>query len=334
MPEISGCRRRLAYWPARSQAPPFAPRRASPPLPPTSPIKGTAGACSCQPPFHGSTFLERVRLHLIPIRKIAHVCGPSGRKCLSDLLVRRRREHSAPGFGKGHFDLCVRPRRAAALPPEAAAISGGGFGIPLALSRRGRHETSTSTVSAPGSGCCRAPGRIAHREGAVLSDAAHFNDCAVSCRGPDRCGRTHHGRADEGRARTARHCRECYRRWRQLGAGKVARAAPDGYTLSVGNWNSHVANGATYALQYDVVTDFEPVALLTSAPLWIVARKSMPAANLQELVAWLKANPDKASAGTAGIGTAAHLCGLYFQHNTGTRFQLVPYRGGPRRIRI
>jgi tripartite-type tricarboxylate transporter receptor subunit TctC len=113
-----------------------------------------------------------------------------------------------------------------------------------------------------------------------------------------------------------------------LGAGKVARAAPDGYTLSVGNWNSHVANGATYALQYDVVTDFEPVALLTSAPLWIVARKSMPAANLQELIAWLKANPDKASAATAGIGTAAHLCGLYFQHNTGTRFQLVPYRGG------
>ena len=113
-----------------------------------------------------------------------------------------------------------------------------------------------------------------------------------------------------------------------LGAGKVARAAPDGYTLCVGNWNSHVANGATYSLQYDVLTDFEPVALLTSAPLWIVARKSMPAANLQELIAWLKANPDKASAGTAGIGTAAHLCGLYLQNNTGTRFQLVPYRGG------
>ena len=113
-----------------------------------------------------------------------------------------------------------------------------------------------------------------------------------------------------------------------LGAGRVARAAPDGYTLSVGNWNSHVANGATYSLAYDVVTDFEPVALLTSAPLWIVARKSMPAANLQELIAWLKANPDTASAGTAGIGTAAHLCGLYLQDNTGTRFQLVPYRGG------
>jgi tripartite-type tricarboxylate transporter receptor subunit TctC len=113
-----------------------------------------------------------------------------------------------------------------------------------------------------------------------------------------------------------------------LGAGRVARAVPDGYTLSVGNWNSHVANGAIYPLQYDVVTDFEPVALLTGAPLWLVAKKTMPAANLQELVAWLKANPDKASAGTAGIGTAAHLCGLYFQDRTGTRFQFVPYRGG------
>ena len=113
-----------------------------------------------------------------------------------------------------------------------------------------------------------------------------------------------------------------------LGAGKVARAAPDGYTLSVGNWNSHVANGATYALQYDVVADFEPVALLSSAPLWIVARKSMPAANLQELIAWLKANPDKATAATVGIGTAAHLCGLYLEDQTGARFQFVPYRGG------
>jgi tripartite-type tricarboxylate transporter receptor subunit TctC len=113
-----------------------------------------------------------------------------------------------------------------------------------------------------------------------------------------------------------------------LGAGKVARAAPDGYTLSAGNWNSHVANGATYALQYDVVADFEPVALLSSAPLWIVTRKSMPAANLQELIAWLKANPDKATAATVGIGTAAHLCGLYLQDKTGARFQFVPYRGG------
>jgi tripartite-type tricarboxylate transporter receptor subunit TctC len=113
-----------------------------------------------------------------------------------------------------------------------------------------------------------------------------------------------------------------------LGAGRVARAAPDGYTLSVGNWNSHVANGATYALQYDVVADFEPVALLSSAPLWIVARKSMPAATLQELIAWLKANPDKATAATVGIGTAAHLCGLYLEDQTGARFQFVPYRGG------
>ena len=113
-----------------------------------------------------------------------------------------------------------------------------------------------------------------------------------------------------------------------LAAGRVARAAPDGYTLEVGNFNTHVANGAVYALQYDIVKDFEPIALLSSSPMWIVTRKGLSATNLQELIAWLKANPDKASAAHVGVGTAAHLCGVYFQQNTGTRFQFVPYRGG------
>ena len=113
-----------------------------------------------------------------------------------------------------------------------------------------------------------------------------------------------------------------------LGTGKAARASPDGHTLTLGNFNTHVANGAVYALQYDIVKDFEPVALLSSSPMWIVTRKGMPATNLKELIAWLRANPDKASAANVGVGTAAHLCGIYFQHNTGTRFQFVPYRGG------
>ena len=91
---------------------------------------------------------------------------------------------------------------------------------------------------------------------------------------------------------------------------------------------SHVGVSAIYPVQYDVLRDFEPVSMLGSTPLWIVARKSLPAQNLRELIAWLKANADKASAATVGPGSAAHLCGIYIQENTGTRFHFVPYRGG------
>jgi tripartite-type tricarboxylate transporter receptor subunit TctC len=115
-----------------------------------------------------------------------------------------------------------------------------------------------------------------------------------------------------------------------IGVGRVARAAPDGYTLVVANWSTHVTNGAVYTLPYDVVKDFEPVALATTATFVIVARKSVPADDLKGFVAWLKANPDKASAGTAGVGNATHIVGILFQKVTGTRFQFVPYRGtGP-----
>jgi tripartite-type tricarboxylate transporter receptor subunit TctC len=113
-----------------------------------------------------------------------------------------------------------------------------------------------------------------------------------------------------------------------IGVGRVARAAPDGYTLGIGQSAQYVANGAIYPLQYDLLKDFEPVALLPNVPYWIIAKKDMPATNLKELIAWLKTNPDKGSAGHAGIGGAAHLCEIYLQNNTGTRFQFVPYRGG------
>src|SRR5215472_10108095 len=73
-----------------------------------------------------------------------------------------------------------------------------------------------------------------------------------------------------------------------IGVGRVARAAPDGYTVSIGHWGTHVLNGAGYQLQYDVVKDFEPVSLLADAPQWIVARKTFPANNLNEFIAWLK----------------------------------------------
>jgi tripartite-type tricarboxylate transporter receptor subunit TctC len=115
-----------------------------------------------------------------------------------------------------------------------------------------------------------------------------------------------------------------------LGTGQVARAAPDGYTIGLGNSVTHVINGAVYPLNYDVRTDFEPVSLLTANPALIVAKKGMPANDLRELIAWLKANPGKALAGTGGIGSASHDAGLYFENETGTRFAFVPYRGlGP-----
>ena len=112
-----------------------------------------------------------------------------------------------------------------------------------------------------------------------------------------------------------------------LGVGRAVRAAPDGYTLSIGTSTTHVLIGALYALPFDLLKDLEPVALLASEPLLVVAKKSLPAANLQELIAWLKANPGKASAGIAGVGATGHVTGIAFQRTTGTQYQFVPYRG-------
>jgi len=112
-----------------------------------------------------------------------------------------------------------------------------------------------------------------------------------------------------------------------IAVGRVARAAPDGHTLSLGQTGSHVVTGATYAFQYDLLNDFEPVALLSTGPFVLVSRKMMPANELKGLIAWLKANPDKATQGHAGTGGIAHITGLFFQKETGTRFQFVPYRG-------
>jgi tripartite-type tricarboxylate transporter receptor subunit TctC len=111
-----------------------------------------------------------------------------------------------------------------------------------------------------------------------------------------------------------------------IGTGRVARAAPDGYTLALGIWNTHVANGVAYTLPYDIVDDFEPIALLADAPLVIVAKKAVPANNLKEFIAWLKANPGK-SMGTVGAGSPVHLLGVLIQQQTGTQFSLVAYRG-------
>jgi tripartite-type tricarboxylate transporter receptor subunit TctC len=112
-----------------------------------------------------------------------------------------------------------------------------------------------------------------------------------------------------------------------IGAGRVARATPDGYTLCLGFLGTHVLNGAVYSLQYDVVKDFEPIALLASNPQLIVAKKTAPAQDLRELIAWLRANPGKATQGTAGVGSPSHVSGAYFQRATGTTFQFAQYRG-------
>ena len=112
-----------------------------------------------------------------------------------------------------------------------------------------------------------------------------------------------------------------------VGTGRCARAAPDGYTLCFGGVGTHVLNGAVLALPYDVLKDFEPVSLIATAQLLIVAKKAMVANNLRDLIAWLKANSGKASQGTGGPGSLTHIAGLSLQEKTGTRFGSVPYRG-------
>ena len=115
-----------------------------------------------------------------------------------------------------------------------------------------------------------------------------------------------------------------------IGVGRVARASPDGYTLGIGNWSSHVANGALFVLPYDLLKDLEPVSLISSYPNLISVRKTFPADDLKGLIAWLKANPGRASQGTAGVGSGGHIAGVLFQRATGTRYQFIPYRGaGP-----
>jgi len=112
-----------------------------------------------------------------------------------------------------------------------------------------------------------------------------------------------------------------------IGTARVARAAPDGYTIGFGQWTSHVGSGALYPLSFDLLKDLTPIAPLTTAVLWLIGRGDLPPNNLKELIAWLKAHPDTATAATIGAGSGTQLCLIYLQQNTGTKFQLVPYRG-------
>jgi tripartite-type tricarboxylate transporter receptor subunit TctC len=115
-----------------------------------------------------------------------------------------------------------------------------------------------------------------------------------------------------------------------LGTERLARATPDGYTIGLGNSVTHVINAALFPLKYDVVKDFVPVAPLVTEAAVIVARKDFPADDLRAMIAWLKANPDKALLGSAGVGTNSHVIAILFAEKTGACFQIVPYRGlGP-----
>ena len=111
-----------------------------------------------------------------------------------------------------------------------------------------------------------------------------------------------------------------------IGAGRVARAAPDGYTIDIGQWDNHVANGVVYALNYDLQKDFEPIGLMSINPQLLLARKGVPADDMKGLVAWMKANPGKAT--FANQQASAQTAGVLLQQLTGTSLLLVPYRGG------
>jgi tripartite-type tricarboxylate transporter receptor subunit TctC len=113
-----------------------------------------------------------------------------------------------------------------------------------------------------------------------------------------------------------------------IGVARVVRAAPDGYTIGIGHWSTHVVNPAIYPLTFDILDDLEPLAYIATNPQLLVSRKDLPAADLKGLIEWAKANSDKVTAGTAGVGAASHIGGLYFEQKTGAKLRFIPYRGG------
>src|SRR5688572_2284626 len=99
-----------------------------------------------------------------------------------------------------------------------------------------------------------------------------------------------------------------------IGVGRVVRSPPDGYTVSIGHWGTHVVNGAYYKLNYDLMKDLEPVGMFADNPQIVVSNNGVPAKDLKELVAWIKGNPDKVKFATGGIGGASHIAGIYFMN--------------------
>ena len=113
-----------------------------------------------------------------------------------------------------------------------------------------------------------------------------------------------------------------------IAGGRVVHASPDGYTIGIGNWTSHVGSPALYTLDYDIVKNLQPISLLAESPLWIVGKNALPPKTAPELIAWVKSQPNPITFGSIGAGSAAQLCGISFAQKTGAHFQYVPYRGG------
>jgi len=169
--------------------------------------------------------------------------------------------------------------------------------------------------------------RPASQARATLSVTPGDHDRAVPGRWSDRYDREADGRTDAGNTRTAVIIENVSGGGGRIGVGRVARSPGDGYTLIIGHWSTHVVNAATTSLPYDVVNDFEPVALITDGPQILVGKKSLAARDSSELMAWLKANPDKALMGIVAIGGAGHLASLMLLKTAGVDVQFIPYRG-------
>ena len=113
-----------------------------------------------------------------------------------------------------------------------------------------------------------------------------------------------------------------------VGVQRVVRAAPDGYTLSIGHWGTHVVNGAYYNLPFDLLKDLAPIALIATNPQLVVSKNAVPAKNMKELVAWIKANQSKVQFATGGVGGASHIAAIDLLNRIGAKTEFVPYRGG------
>lgn len=112
-----------------------------------------------------------------------------------------------------------------------------------------------------------------------------------------------------------------------IGVQRVVRAAPDGYTLSIGHWGTHVVNGAYYNLSYDLLTDLAPIAMIATNPQLVVSKNAVPAKTMKELVEWIKANQNKVQFATGGVGGSSHIVGVYLLNRIGAKTEFVPYRG-------
>jgi hypothetical protein len=173
---------------------------------------------------------------------------------------------------------------------------------------------------------CPVLGHEPRRAGACpgLSVVPDHDNRAVSSGRADRRGRADRCRGNARLAGAARDHRECLWRGRNH---RCCSPRARGTGVGIGQPVSHVFSGAVYNVRYDLLNDFEPIALLSSSPLWVLGSASLPAHDIRELIAWLKANPDKASFGTIGQGSPTHVWATHVQTIAGTSFQFVPYRG-------